>query len=724
MITRCSIFLLAVVAAAQNNPPANPPPAENTLRPAPVITVIEVREPTDDVLATTSVSVTKSPQALIDLPYAVQVLPKALLDSRASQDIKDIYRNISGATDAPYSGVTFRGFNQRETLFNGVRGNPYGSLENDINDAGFSTSQGRLSNIEFVEVLKGPAAVLFGAGEPGGVINFVTKKPRLVPAAEASFRLGSFRQLGGHGEVTGPLWKRQNLFYRAAWYQEDRKIFRYNARNENVHLATGLSWKAREGTSVGFEYEYIDQLLPAHRLRGIPVNAAGINQTNREWTASEPTDFSGLQARIFQTRLDHTFTSDLWADVTFRALNYDRPERYHEPRGLLADGRTMRREFRDQYRANDDWSLTANGYQRWKPGRFGTHNLVFGFETVRQDWTGRYGTVRDAAVGGPVQGIDLFAPVYGAGNVGRYPAPPYTRQRIDSNRNGLFIQDQIEVLPRWQILLGGRFERFADDGDAGTPVSFRANAWTGRVGSVYRLLKDVSLFGSFANAYTRPPALAQTPLANGPHLPERGRQVEGGVKSELSQGRVLLTASLFRIDKTNVLRPDPLFGPNGDNFAAVLPVGEVRNQGLEIDATGRVTKELSIVANYAFLDSEIRADRFTPGVVGRSMPNTARHAFGLFARYDLAKTGTSISIGNESRGRRFEPYAGIEAAGYSVWDFALFQRLTKQLEFRAQLDNAFDRVYATASLFAARAGNWPGAPRTVTVSLYFHTLRR
>ncbi len=221
-----------------------------TLRLGTVQTTIEVREPSDNFLATASVSVTKSPTSLINTAYAVQVIPRALLEDRNIQDIKDPYRNISGVTDSPYSAMTFRGFTQREVLFNGVRGNPYGSLDNDINDAGFSTSQGRLSNIEFVEVLKGPAGVLFGGGEAGGLVNFVTKKPRQTTAAEASFRTGSFAQRAGHGEVTGPLLGVKSLFYRAAIFAEDRRVFRYNAGNENFHLASGLSYRLGEATSL------------------------------------------------------------------------------------------------------------------------------------------------------------------------------------------------------------------------------------------------------------------------------------------------------------------------------------------------------------------------------------------------------------------------------------------------------------------------------------------
>ena len=682
-------------------------------------TTIEVREASPDFLATASVSVTKSPVNLIDLPYAVQVIPKALLEDRNIQDMKDLYRNISGLTDSPYSAMTLRGFTQREVLFNGVRGNPYGSLDNDINDAGFSTSQGRLTNVEFVEVLKGPAGVLFGGGEPGGVVNFVTRKPRQAPAGEVSFRAGSFAQRGGHGEATGPVGRMKNLFYRAAAYGEDRRIFRYNSGSENLHLAGGLSWRAGEATSVGFEYEYIDQNLLAHRLRGVPVNAAGRWLAAREWTASEPTDRSELQARVFQTRVDHAFTSTFRTDVSLRFLNYDRPERYHEPRGINADGRTMRREYRDQFRGNQDVGLTANFYNR-----AGRHNLTWGAEFVRQDWRGRYGTAREAERGGPVVGIDLLAPVYGRSVFPPIAAGAYTNQSVVANRMGFFGQDQWELTPRLQVLLGGRVERFTDDGRAGAlPLRNEVAAMTGRAAAVYRILNSLSAFASFSNSFNRAPSLAQTPLANGPHDPERGRQFEAGLKNVFSGGRVLLNASWFRIQKSNVLRLDPLFGPNGDNFAAVFPIGRVRNQGVELDVTGRVTKDLSVVLNYALLDSEILADRFTPAAVGRALPNAARHSGGVFLRYDVARTGTGIHIGSEFRGRRFEPYAGFAADRYAILDVGIFQKMGKRLELRVQLDNAFDRLYATASLFAARAGNVPGAPRTATVALHFRTGR-
>lgn len=264
-------------------------------------------------------------------------------------------------------------------------------------------------------------------------------------------------------------------------------------------------------------------------------------------------------------------------------------------------------------------------------------------------------------------------------------------------------------------------ERLTDEGNAaGVPLSFGATGLTGRIGAVLRVLSWMSAFGTVSNSFNRAPALSQAPSANGPHDPERGRQFEGGLKAEVAGGRVLMNAAVFRIRKNNVLRLDPLYGPgpNGDNFSAVLPVGDVLNQGFEFDATGRITKQLSVLLNYAWLDSEILADRFTPSAVGEPLPNAPRHAAGLFLRYDMPRTRTAFMVGSEARSRHYEPYAGFPAAGYAIWDFGLFQPLTHNVEFRAQLDNAFDKLYASASLFATRVGNMPGNPRTATFSLH------
>lgn len=142
----------------------------------------------------TSAGAARTSAALIDVPQAIVVLPARLIEDIGALDTKDLYKFMSGVSDSPYSSTVVRGFTQREVLVNGSRGNPYGSLEGDVNNSGFSTSQFRLSNLERIEVLKGPSSVLYGAAEPGGVINYVTKKPKDRLATRLMVGTGQFSQ--------------------------------------------------------------------------------------------------------------------------------------------------------------------------------------------------------------------------------------------------------------------------------------------------------------------------------------------------------------------------------------------------------------------------------------------------------------------------------------------------------------------------------------------------
>jgi len=175
-------------------------------------------------------------------------------------------------------------------------------------------------------------------------------------------------------------------------------------------------------------------------------------------------------------------------------------------------------------------------------------------------------------------------------------------------------------------------------------------------------------------------------------------------------------ASLFQINKTNVLRPDPAYGPNGNNYSAAFATGEVRSRGLEADIAGTLGNRLSIAANYAWLDSDILQDDNAPDNVGKSWPNSARHSAGLSSRYAV-RGDLGLTLGLTHVGEREQPFAGIFAPAFTVIDLATDLRLLGRFDLRVALNNVFDTSYATASLFAARAGNIPGDPRTLTVTL-------
>ena len=669
----------------------------------------------------TSAGAAKTSASLIDVPQAIVVLPARLIEDIGALDTKDLYKFISGVSDSPYSSTVVRGFTQREVLVNGVKGNPYGSFDGDVNNSGFSTSQFRLSNLERVEVLKGPSSVLYGSGEPGGIINYVTKKPRDLFNARATVGTGQFGQSLAEAEVTGPANASKTLLYRGAMYFEDRDSFRNNASIRNLHAVGGLAFKPTARTAFGLEYEYIDQRNSAHRLRGVPVNANGDFLADYRWTATEPSDFTNLEAQVVQARFDQAIGSSARLDATFRYLSYDRAENYHEPRGITGNGTLMQREFRDQFRSNDDWTFATGVSVPMRLGRT-RHDIAAGFDMVSQDFLFRGATARQASSGGPVQPLALTSPVYRTVNVAGYglTAASFATDLAETRRTGAYLQDLIALGSRVNLLLGGRVDRYDDEGlSGGRSLAGDQTAATGRVGVVFKPRPQLSVYVSTANGFTRAPLLSQTASANGPHEAETAQQLEAGTKSEWLGGRAQLTASVFSIVKQNVLRPDPNFGPTGANTNAVLSNGEIRNRGFEVDLAGELLPRWNLAFNYAFLDSEITEDR-NAALLGKPLPNSAPHAVGLFTRIDVGR-GAAFGGSYEYTGDREEPFAGIKAPAFSVVDLHYYQTIGTRLKVLARLDNLFDERYAASSLFAARAGNFPGQPRTFSIQLTVST---
>ena len=661
-------------------------------------------------------SAARTSEQLLNVPQAIQVLPAQFLADIGALDTKDIYKHVSGVSDSPYSSTVVRGFTQREVLINGVRGNPYGSLDGDIASAGFSTSQFRLSNVERVEVLKGPASVLYGSSEPGGVINYVTRRPRERFDVRMTGGTGQFSQRLAEVDVTGPIDAKGTLLARGAFYFEQRDVNRFNASTDNRHGVGGLLWRPRPNTSLTFDYEYIWQRNQGHRLRGVPVNAAGDFLTDIRWTANEPTDYTDLEANVFQGHWDQIVGRGIRLDTTVRVLSYDRREEYHEPRGLTAGGTLMQRDFRVQLRTNDDWTVASSATLPFTTGAI-RHELATGVDVLQQDHLFRSATAPQASAGGPVPPLSVQSPTYGLTAGALYPIAPtrFGDDTATSTRSGLYVQDLMTIGRRWRVLVGTRVDRYDDTGRdrSGLPLDFDQYAATGRLGVVFKPSDPLSVYANVSNGFTRASVLSQTPSANGPHDPETSVQVEGGAKADLFGGRAQVTLAAFDTTKRNVLRPDPDFGPSGNNFNALLATGAVRNRGVEIDIAGQLASRWHLAFNYAYLRSRITEDP-SPAVVGRQMPNAPPHALGLFTRVDLP-FGTSVAGAVEYRDRREEPFANLVAPEYTVVDLHVFQQITPHIRLQVRADNIFNQTYSAFSLFAARVGNVPGAPRTVSV---------
>jgi len=293
---------------------------------------------------------------IMDLPQSVQVLNEQLIVDQAAREITDLYRSIAGVSIYSYSGVTFRGFRDDSNVFyDGVRGDPF---------SGFGVPQ--LFNIERVEVLKGPAAALYGGGEPGGMINYVSKKPSFVQDTEVTLTTGDNDRMGGSIDSKGGL--TDSIAYRLGGFYEQKDSFRNNADSENTELTGGLLFQLGDDTTLTTTIDYIKQDLGGNRLRGVPVDDEGNFLVDPSYNANEKSDYQNLEATVLQAELKHFFNDDLSVNTTVRYLDNEREQAYHESRSWVdvngdgvanIDDKTIKREYRKQYRANKEISQTS-----------------------------------------------------------------------------------------------------------------------------------------------------------------------------------------------------------------------------------------------------------------------------------------------------------------------------------------------------------------------------
>lgn len=658
---------------------------------------------------TDKTTIGKTAENPLDIPQALQILNAELIEDQGARDITDLYRNISGVTFFSYAGVTFRGFRQDEAYFDGVRGNPF---------IGFAVPH--LFNIERVEVLKGPAGMLYGPGSPGGMINYVSKTPSPVFAGEVKGVIGDYDRVGVSGEVTGPVDRAGRITARAGVFYEERDSFRVNAGSRNLIGDLGVGIALTDRTDLTLQASVYDQTLPGNRLRGVPVDMDGNFLTDITWNHNETTDFATLEVQVYQARLASQVADNVRFDATARYSESSERQNYHEPRGVIdtdRDGRpdAVRRQFRDQYRDADSLSLAANLVADVRAVGL-NHRILFGADWAREDLLFKSRTAAQANLGGPVPNLSLFNPVYGLTGAANYnlDALPLSRSDDRSVRGGVYLQDQVRFGERLMALAGVRWDRFEDDNRI-SGVDFEDSQATYRLGLIFKPRQDISTYLSWSDTFEPQAAGSQNAEVGGPFAPVTGAQVEAGVKTALHGGRVQVNAAVYRIVRENILQADQSLPPiNGRD--QLRPIGEVTSEGFEVDVSTDLTANWVLTANYGYNDTRITGT--APGqsitnAVGDRFVNAPRHQAGFWTRYQVPKLRTAFAFGGEYvaervgfNNERVKPYTVFDASITTTLDVA---------KVRLRVDNLFDKTYA-ASGFGLQ-GSFPGEPRTVFVEV-------
>ncbi|MEM6627570.1 MAG: TonB-dependent receptor [Pseudomonadota bacterium] len=645
----------------------------------------------------------KLPTDPLSSSISITSINEQLIRDQGARDAQDLYRNISGVSVFSYAGVTARGFRQEEIFFDGLRGDPY---------AGFAVPQ--LFNVERVDFLKGPAGMLYGPGAPGGLFNYVTKKPSEDFSARAAAVVGTEARYGGSYEVNGRL-PGNGPVGRFGVFFEDRNTPR------KLTSSTTFIYDGALAFDLGFadltlQATRYEQELDGNRLRGVLTDDDGNFLADRRWNHNEPDDFLDLVSDNLQASLEGDVGDSFTWDAALRYTESEENQEYHEPRDPTdTDGDGVvdfiaTREFRDQTRAEESITFGANGI--WSAS-FGSvdNRLLVGFDYFDGEEVFDYDRARGP--GDNVLGISLVNPVYGSSDRTTYDLTNLADGRLnEQTRKGAYILDELTI-GQLSLTAGVRFDEFEDDG-------FEDEKATPRFGAVYKIRPDVSLYAQWAESYEPQGVGDQDVNRGGPFDPTEGEVIEGGVKTSLFDGRLQSTFAVYEIVRTNLLQNSGE-DPGGDGFDDLIAFGEVTSQGFEVDIAADITPDWVVTASYAYNDTEITGDADNGGidrirnrVEGGRFANAPEHQFGFWTRYQIPEIQTALAFGGDYVSEQIS-LSDQDVQSYFIFDASIIWE-PGPVDIMLRVDNLFDEEYASSG-FLDRTGHFPGDPRSVFLEI-------
>jgi iron complex outermembrane receptor protein len=656
---------------------------------------------------------------VLDVPQSLVVISEDFMKDQHATSLDDLLRNVAGLSAfSDYQDFTARGFrsNEDEVTYNGTRSNAtnfFGSPN--------------LSNVERVEVLKGPSGVLYGSIEGGAMINMVTKSPKARPMKSFQLSGGSYDDYAGSADLTGPITKNEKVLYRFNGHYEDTKSFRRFLQSRNYSIDPSISWLPTSKTILTLKGEYTVDDKKGARNRGTAAVLGDLFALPWDWTSNEPGDYANSKGYTGEFNVSQGLISNWKTDATVRYAYSDYENAYHESQGyscsinnatsaaLLAScqsrgGRLlMRRQYRHQdfKWKNMAYTATVNGTVKTGPIE---HRLLFGGDYT---WKDRKTDPSDYANGVPsgvVSSLDLFNPVYNADPSkyeGQAPADaPFTRDYRDW---GLYASNMITFIPQIKAVVGIRYNDYkVHNYNYATKVldnQFRTSN-TRRAGLVVEPLKWISLYASYSEGF-KPQTNSQEDRG-GPFDPLVTKQNEEGFKLGFFGERLIWSGSTYRINKQNVLVPDP--DPTKPNFLAAL--GEVRSKGYETDVVGAITPSWSITANYASNDTKVTKDS-RANQVGTRFPNAPRDQAAIWSRYELPHTHLAVAGGATHVGRR-ATFDTTFLPKYTIYDGALYYDIGRY-KLQLNVKNLTNERYFAGGYMSYQL--FSGAPRTFQTSI-------
>ncbi|BDA71299.1 ferrichrome-iron receptor [Calothrix sp. PCC 7716] len=647
---------------------------------------------------------TRTDTPIRDIPQSIQVIPRQVLEDQKVIRLTDAIRNVSGIVEGDsFAGTVdnfnIRGFDFTTTFRDGFRE--------------FSDTLRELSTVEQIEVLKGPASVLFGNAEPGGIINLVTKKPLSTPYYSGGFSVGNFGFYRPSIDVSGPLNSDKTLLYRLNVAYENAGSFRDFVNSERFFFGPIFDLKLGDKTNVLVNVDY------AKDKRGFDQGVVALGRSVANIPTSrflgEPRDTREVEEVNVGYSLEHRFNENLTLRNAFRYTSNHSFDYRAQPLELDEETGELSRNFRSNDDYLEQYSLQTNVVGKFTTGSI-QHTLLFGIDLARQKTDGSQRRLPR----GLTPSINIFDPVYNA-----IPRPALSELIATRNGNsqtetaGIFLQDQIAFSDNFKLLLGGRFDIVNQnqfDRISDTASSQYDEAFTPRIGFVYQPIKPISLYASYSRSFA--PNFAQR--ADGTFLPpERGTQYEVGIKADFNE-KLSATLAAYELTKTNIGTTDP---NDPDGFS--IPIGEQRSRGVELDISGEILPGWNIIASYGYTNAEVTQS--TDLRIGAKIPKVPEHKASLWSTYEFRQgnlKGLGFGLGlfylSDRPGGDIptnDSDDGFVLPSYLRTDAAIFYK-RDNWKAAINMENLFGVRYFEAFNFG-RNTVIPGAPFTVVGSISF-----
>jgi outer membrane receptor protein involved in Fe transport len=646
-----------IVACAQTAPPPSSsprPPARSEN--GEVVTLEEFAvstTATNDYLSSESITGTRIVSKLRDLPFNVNVVTSDFIEDFAAFELKDQFAYVSSFSPSEAQGeYQLRGFVASNQLRNGFR--RLGLIDK--------------VNVDRAEVIKGPAASIYGKIQPGGVINILTKKPRSTPQQSLSFAAGSNDFWRAQGSSTGPIGQSKQFFYRQDLAATGRNYEMPFKENEQWTTSTQLLWKPAANTSLNFEIEYLwrherrGNAVPPYIVLNVPdpFRVPSQNRVYNRWArlATEIANFNHQGPKEYNNREVFTLTGTFehrinshwsarvganWFDRSFDRINIS-GDAYRPEFNAIANGSTANPGPRiPVWRPIDEGSTSV---QADLLGSFTTgaldHKLLFTVDynrTTEDAYEARMTSAIAALPGSISPRLSVTNPDYNfISFIDNRTLYTDERENLRSTVDnwGLFVSERAALFEGRLIGLAGvrldTVENDVNDRLLRQTLKYRLDDTTWQLGLNFRVTRDVTLFANTSTTFL-PQArfnIDGTPLPN-----ETGEGAEGGIKIVAFHERFALTATYYDISRNNIAREtsNPVTGDR-----VVILSGKEKAQGFEIDANAQLTESFQFLGGYGYADAVTASNDEFPFLINTTPRRVPRHTFGAAARYEL-RTG-------------------------------------------------------------------------------------